>query len=91
MKKIDKKETERVLRMDNDYLFKSLFRSVEARSMVALILSKITGLDEEVLLNADYIFLMQALKDVQELGILPQLFVAALPQAKGSLSTLGGL
>ena len=41
--------------MDNDYLFKSLFRSIEARDMVARVLSKITGLDEEILLNADYI------------------------------------
>ena len=52
----DEQETqERILRMDNDYLFKSLFRSVEARDMVALVLSKITGLAEEILLNADYI------------------------------------
>ena len=41
--------------MDNDYLFKSLFRSLEARDMVARVLSKITGLDEELLRNADYI------------------------------------
>ena len=48
-------QEERHLRMDNDYLFKSLFRSVEARDMVACVLSKITGIDEELLLNADYI------------------------------------
>ena len=49
------KKQGRALRMDNDYLFKSLFRSIEARDMVARVLSKITGLDEEVLRNADYI------------------------------------
>jgi len=56
-KKNDKNEEAqtRVLRMGNDHLFKSLFRSVEARGMVARVLSKITGLDEEILLNADYI------------------------------------
>ena len=48
-------QEERLLRMGNDHLFKSLFRSVEARDMVARVLSKITGIDEKVLLNADYI------------------------------------
>ena len=52
---IETKEKPRVLNLGNDYLFKALFRSIEAREMVALFLSKITGLDEEVLLNADYI------------------------------------
>ena len=52
---IETKETERKLNLGNDYLFKALFRSIEAREMVALFLSKITGLDEEILLNADYI------------------------------------
>ena len=55
MVKIEKEKQERSLRMDNDYLFKSLFRSIEARDMVALILSKVTGLDEEVLRGADYV------------------------------------
>ena len=55
MVKIEKETQKQTLRMDNDYLFKSLFRSLEARDMVARVLSKITGLDEELLRNADYI------------------------------------
>ncbi len=38
----------------NDAMFKALFRSIEAREMVAAFLSHITGIDEELLKNADY-------------------------------------
>ena len=38
----------------NDYLFKALFRSVEARELVASFLSHVTGVDEKILRNAEY-------------------------------------
>ena len=38
----------------SDAMFKGLFRSIEAREMVATFLSHITGIDEELLKNADY-------------------------------------
>ena len=42
------------INMYNDALFKALFRSVEARSMVSSFLSSITGIDKDILMNADY-------------------------------------
>lgn len=38
----------------NDYAFKSLFRSIEAREMVASFLSAITGIEKQLLMEADY-------------------------------------
>lgn len=38
----------------NDYAFKSLFRSIEAREMVATFLSAITGIEKQLLMEADY-------------------------------------
>ena len=42
------------INMLNDAMFKSLFRSIEARDMVSTFLSSITGIKKEVLMNADY-------------------------------------
>ena len=42
------------INMLNDALFKSLFRSSEAREMVSSFLSEITGIDKEKLMKADY-------------------------------------
>ena len=39
----------------NDQLFKALFRSSEARNMVSSFLNKITGIEKEELVSADYI------------------------------------
>ncbi len=46
--KIDK------INMYNDYLFKSLIRSIEAREIVSLFLSSLTGIEKERLYNASY-------------------------------------
>ena len=42
------------INMLNDALFKSLFRSIEAREMVSNFLSELTGIKKEILMNADY-------------------------------------
>ena len=42
------------INMLNDAMFKALFRSIEAREMVASFLSEITGIDKQLLLKADY-------------------------------------
>lgn len=42
------------INMLNDAMFKALFRSMEARDMVASFLSSITGIEKEILKNADY-------------------------------------
>ena len=39
----------------NDALFKAIFRSQEARSVVAGFLSSVTGIDKELLMNAKYV------------------------------------
>ena len=51
--KIEVKETK--INVMNDHLFKALFRSTEARKMVSSFLSSVTGIDKEILMNADYI------------------------------------
>lgn len=38
----------------NDQAFKALFRSIEAREIVSYFLSKLTGIEKEVFLNAEY-------------------------------------
>jgi len=38
----------------NDAMFKSLFRSIEARGVVASFLSSLTGINKEILFNAEY-------------------------------------
>lgn len=38
----------------NDEAFKALFRSIEAREMVSYFLSKLTGIEKEVLMEAEY-------------------------------------
>ena len=35
----------------NDHLFKSLFRSIEARGMISSFLSSLTGIDKKVLMK----------------------------------------
>ena len=42
------------INMLNDAMFKAIFRSMEARDMVASFLSSITGIEKEILKNADY-------------------------------------
>ena len=42
------------INMLNDAMFKALFRSIEAREMVSNFLSELTGIDKEILMNADY-------------------------------------
>ncbi len=42
------------INMLNDAMFKFLFRSIEARSMVASFLHEITGIEENLLKNANY-------------------------------------
>lgn len=39
----------------NDCLFKALFRSIEAREVVASFLSSVTGIEKEKLINAEYV------------------------------------
>lgn len=43
------------INMMNDALLKSLFRSIEAREMVASFLSAVTGISEESLMKAEYV------------------------------------
>lgn len=40
--------------MCNDYMFKSEFRSIEARKVVARFLNELTGIDIDVIMNADF-------------------------------------
>ena len=42
------------INMCNDYLFKALFRSIDARAVVAGFLSEVTGIDYDVLFSANY-------------------------------------
>lgn len=44
----------RKINLLNDYAFKSLFKSIEAREMVASFLSAITGIEKWLLMEADY-------------------------------------
>ena len=49
-----KTPTLKTFNMLNDAMFKSVFRSVEARKMVATFLSRITGIEESILESAEY-------------------------------------
>ena len=40
--------------MCNDYMFKSEFRSIEARRVVARFLNELTGIDIDIIMNADF-------------------------------------
>ncbi len=51
--KVEIKKLENI-NMLNDAMFKAVFRSVEARKMVATFLSRITGIEESILEKAEY-------------------------------------
>lgn len=53
MTAIDVKTKE--INLMNDAMFKALFRSKEARNIVASFLSRVTGIKKEVLMNAEYV------------------------------------
>ena len=42
------------INMMNDALAKALLRSIEAREVVATFISKVVGMDKEILINATY-------------------------------------
>lgn len=56
---IDKKKRRnnktKPINLMNDAMFKALFRSSEARDMVASFLSSVTGIKKEILMNANYV------------------------------------
>ena len=44
----------RTFDMCNDYMFKSVFRSIEARKVVARFLNDLIGIDIDIIMNADF-------------------------------------
>lgn len=61
--------------MLNDAMFKSVFRSVEAREMVATFISHVTGINEELIKNAEYQGGELVKQNIQEKGKVSDIII----------------